>query len=86
MIRTAVIVTWRALRWDIYTRDAIELRGQDSDIYSMTWTEDFKSYGAWAQSVGYSDKELKQYREWIAALEAGRSPFDDKTLANLSSY
>jgi WD40 repeat protein len=44
---------------------------------------DFKAYVAWAQTRGIDEGRIAKRREWIAALEGGRSPFDDATLQAL---
>jgi hypothetical protein len=44
---------------------------------------DFKAFVAWAQTHGIDEARMASRQEWIAALEDGRSPFDDATLQAL---
>jgi WD40 repeat protein len=44
---------------------------------------DFKAFVAWAPTRGIDEARVARRREWIAALEGGRSPFDDATLQAL---
>jgi hypothetical protein len=44
---------------------------------------DFKAFVAWAQAHGIDETRIASRREWAAALEAGRSPFDAATLQAL---
>jgi hypothetical protein len=44
---------------------------------------DFKAFVAWAHTHGIDETRMASRREWIAALESGRSPFDDATLQAL---
>jgi WD40 repeat protein len=45
--------------------------------------EDFAAFVTVFDSYSYWAEEVAQRREWIAALQAGRSPFDEATLAAL---
>jgi WD40 repeat protein len=44
---------------------------------------DFKAFVAWAQTREFDRERVASRQGWIAALEAGRNPFDDATLQAL---
>jgi hypothetical protein len=44
---------------------------------------DFKGFVAWAPTRGIDEERIAKRREWIAALEAGRNPFNEATLQAL---
>jgi tetratricopeptide (TPR) repeat protein len=45
--------------------------------------EDFQAYVDLYKDDGYHQDQVAQREEWIAALEQGRNPFDEETLADL---
>jgi hypothetical protein len=45
--------------------------------------EDFNAFITWAQQQGGREKEIAQRKNWIAALQEGREPFDSATLKAL---
>jgi trimethylamine:corrinoid methyltransferase-like protein len=44
---------------------------------------DFKAFVAWAQTHGIDQTRIASRREWITALEADQSPFDEAMLQAL---
>ncbi len=48
--------------------------------------DDFSAYLVWAHQHGEPDRELTRRRDWIAALQSGRNPFDQATLEALQSW